>query len=135
MKYLNGKYYVEVKDKKYKIHLSENIILREREEPKSLRTQYQVQNDAKIRRNQHVIKDDKGKLTVKPYPKKRKNHCIVIEMQWLNMMLNLRLMPNQRLDEYYQCEVCDIIMNKNEKKKCSNLKNFFYSFAICWKKN
>ena len=58
MKYLNGKYYVEVKDKRYKIHPSENIILREREQPKSLRTQYQVQNDTKIRRNQKVIKDD-----------------------------------------------------------------------------
>ena len=62
MKYLNGKYYVEVKDKRYKIHPSENIILREREEPKSLRTQYQIQNNTKIRRNQKVIKDDKGKI-------------------------------------------------------------------------
>ena len=34
MKYLNGKYYVEVKDKKYKIHPTENIILRERERTK-----------------------------------------------------------------------------------------------------
>ena len=58
MKYHIGKYYVEVKDKKYKIHPSENIILREREQPKSLRTQYKVQNDTKIRRNQKVIKDD-----------------------------------------------------------------------------
>ena len=76
MKYLNGKYYVEVKDKRYKIHPSENIILREREQPKSLRTQYQVQNDTKIRRNQKVIKDDKGKLTVKSYPKKEKDYSM-----------------------------------------------------------
>ena len=68
-------------------------------EPKSLRTQYQVINDTKIRRNQKVIKDDKGKLTVKSYPKKEKekpqepkiykklfNVLVVIEMQWLNTM-------------------------------------------------
>ena len=49
MNYLNGRYYVEVKDHRYKIHPTENIILRLRDEPKSHRTQYQVQNDTKIR--------------------------------------------------------------------------------------
>ena len=78
MKYLNGKYYVEVKDKRYKIHPSENIILREREEPKSLRTQYQTINNTKIRRNQKVIKDDNNKLIVKPYPKKEKRKTTTI---------------------------------------------------------
>ena len=39
MNYLNGQYYVEVKDYRYKIHPTENIILRKRD---SLRTQYQV---------------------------------------------------------------------------------------------
>ena len=39
MKYLNGDYYVEVKDHRYKIQTTENIILRPRDEPKSLRTQ------------------------------------------------------------------------------------------------
>ena len=38
MKYPNGNYYVEVRDKRYRIHPNENIILRLREEPKSLRT-------------------------------------------------------------------------------------------------
>ena len=45
MKYLNGEYYVEVKDHRYKIHPTENFILRLRDEPKSLRIQYQVQNE------------------------------------------------------------------------------------------
>ena len=115
MKYLNGKYYVEVKDKKYKIHPSENIILREREQPKSLRTQYQIQNNTKIRRNQKVIKDDKGKLTVKPYPKKEKpqhseNTQKIIQCPscYRNAMVEY--------DEYYQCEVCDVIMNKTKKE-------------------
>ena len=48
MKYLNNKYYVEVKDKKYTTHPTENIILSERKEPKRLKTQYQVIDDTKI---------------------------------------------------------------------------------------
>ena len=40
MKYLNGEYYVEVKEYRYKIRPTENNVLRKRNEPKSLRTQY-----------------------------------------------------------------------------------------------
>ena len=36
MKYLNGEYYVEVKDERYRIHPTENIILRKRDPPRSL---------------------------------------------------------------------------------------------------
>ena len=68
MKYLNGEYYVEVKDHRYKIHLTENIILRKRDPPISLRTQYQVQNETQIRKNQKVIRDDNNELIVKNYP-------------------------------------------------------------------
>ena len=71
MKYLNGQYYVEVKDHRYNFHPTENIILRLRDEPKSLRTQYQIQNDTKIRRNQEVIKNDNDQLIVKNYPKNK----------------------------------------------------------------
>ena len=71
MKYLNGNYYVEVKDHRYKIHPTENIILRERDPPSSLRTQYQVQNDTQIRKNQKVIKNENDELIVKNYPKKK----------------------------------------------------------------
>ena len=48
MKYLNGEYYVAVKDPPYRIHPTKNIILGLRDEPKSLRTQYQVQNETQI---------------------------------------------------------------------------------------
>ena len=51
-----GQYYVEVKDHQYKIHPSENTILRLRDEPKSLRTQYQVQTNFQIRKNQKYQK-------------------------------------------------------------------------------
>ena len=43
MKYLNGEYYVEIKDHRYRIHPTENTIFRKRDPPTSLRTQYQVQ--------------------------------------------------------------------------------------------
>ena len=58
MKYLKGEYYVEVKDHRYKIHHTENIIVRKRDPPKSLTTQYQVKNNTKIRTNQNVIRND-----------------------------------------------------------------------------
>ena len=69
MKYLNGEYYVEVKGHRYNIHLTENIRLRKRDPPQSLRTQYQVRNETQIRRNQKVIKSDNDELEVKSYPK------------------------------------------------------------------
>ena len=53
MKYLNGQYYVEVKDHRYEIHPTEIIILQKRDPPTSLRTQYQVQNETQIRSNQN----------------------------------------------------------------------------------
>ena len=58
LKYLNGEYYVEVKDHRHKIHPTENIILRKRDPPQPLRTQYQVQKETQMRRNQKVIKND-----------------------------------------------------------------------------
>ena len=85
MKYLNGEYYVEVKDHRYKIHPTEIIILRKRDPPSYLRTQYQVQNETKIRKNQKVIKNDNDELLVKNYPKnnrlfnnKNLNHLVVL---------------------------------------------------------
>ena len=62
MKYLNGDYYVEVKDHRYKIHPFENIIIRKLDPATSLRTQYQVQNELQICRKQKVIKNDKDEF-------------------------------------------------------------------------
>ena len=72
MKYLNGEHYVVVKDHRYKIHPTENLILRKRDSPSSIRTQYQVQNETKIRRNQKVIKNDNDELIVKNHSKIKK---------------------------------------------------------------
>ena len=52
LKSFNNKYYLELKDKRYNIHPTEKHISRERREPKTLRTQYQVANKTKIGRNQ-----------------------------------------------------------------------------------
>ena len=71
MKYLNGEYCVEVKDHRYKVHPTEKIILRKRDPPTSLRTQYQVQNDTQNRRNQKFIENDNNQLVVKIYPEKK----------------------------------------------------------------
>ena len=86
MKYLDGNYYVEIKDLRYKIHPIKNIIIRLRDEPKSFRTQYQVQNETQIGKNQKVIRDGNNELVFKNYPKrnnhlfknKKSNHQIVL---------------------------------------------------------
>ena len=78
MKYLNGEYYIEVKDHRYKFHPTENIILRKRDPPTSLRTQYQVQKENQIRKNQKVIKNDNDQLVVRNYPK---NKQLIIQQQ------------------------------------------------------
>ena len=72
MKYLNGEYYVELKDHRYKVHPTENNIFRTRDPPTNLRTQYQVQNETQIRKNQKVIKNDNDDIIVKNYHKNNK---------------------------------------------------------------
>ena len=52
MKKVNGKNHVEVKDKRREVHPNENILLRERKTPTSLRTQYRLQNGTKHGKNQ-----------------------------------------------------------------------------------
>ena len=111
MKYLNGEYYVEVKDLRYKIHPTENIILRKRDPPTSLRTQYQVQNETQIRKNQKVIKNDNDELIVKNYPKNK------------NKQPNIQQLPNcpsckqnnwLEFDKGFYCRNCEYIINKQK---------------------
>ena len=70
MKNLNSENYVEVKDHRYRIQPHEKNLLGLQEEPKSPRTQNQVQNETPIRKNQNVVENN-GKLEVKNYPKKK----------------------------------------------------------------
>ena len=113
MKYLNGEYYVEVKDHRYKIHPTENIILRKRDEPKSLRTQYQVQNETQIRKNQKVIKNDNDQLIVKIYPK---NKQPIIQQKKFKPPNCPSCKQNTWLecDKSYYCTNCEYIINKQK---------------------
>ena len=113
MKYLNGEYYVEVKDHRYRIHPTENIILRKRDPPSSLRTQYQVQNETQIRRNQKVIKNDSDQLIVKNYPK---NKQPIIQQQKFKPPDCPSCKQNNWLefDKGYYCTNCEYIINKQK---------------------
>ena len=113
MKFLNGKYYLEVKDKRYLIHPTENIILRLRDPSKSLRTQSQVQNDTQIRKNQKVPRKENDDLEVKNYPKKKQptkqqpkfkppNCPSYKQNNWLEF------------DKAYYCQNCEKINNKQK---------------------
>ena len=121
MKYLNGEYIVEVKDHRYKIHPTENIILRKRDPPTSLRTQYQIQNETKIRRNQKVIKNDNDELLVKNYPK-NKNKQPIIQQQKFKPPNCPSCKQNNWLEfnKGYYCTNCEYIINK-QKHQINNL--------------
>ena len=111
MKYLNGQYYVEVKDHRYKIHPRENIIIGLRDEPKSLRTQYQVQNETQIKRNQKVIQNDNDQLLVKIY---LKNKQPIIQQSKFNLPNCPSCKGNNWLefDKGYYCKNCEYTINK-----------------------
>ena len=71
MKYLDGNFYVNVKDNRYQIYPTEQVISRLRDDSKSLTTQYQVQNETQKRKNQKVIENDIDELIVENYPKNK----------------------------------------------------------------
>ena len=114
MKYLNGEYYLEVNDHRYKIHPTEKKILRKRDPPSSLRTQYQVQNETQIRRNQKVIKNDNDELLVKNYPKTEKQP--IIHQQKIKPPNCPSCKRNKWLefDKGYYCQNCEYITNKQK---------------------
>ena len=113
MKYLNGEYYVEVKDRRYKIHPARNVILRKRDPQTSLRTHYQVQNETKIRRNQKVIQNDNDQLIVKNYPR---NNQPIIQQQKFKPPKCLTCKQNNWLgfDKGYYCKSYEYIFNKQK---------------------
>ena len=112
MKYLNGEYYVEVRDHRYKVHPTENIILRKRDPPTSLRTQYQVQNETQIRRNQKVIKNDNNQLVVKNYPKNKNKQPIIREQ--LPNCPSCKQNTWLEFDKGFYCQNCEYIINKQK---------------------
>ena len=133
MKYLNGEIYVEVKDHRYKIHPTENIILRKRDEPKSPGTLYQVQSETQIRRNQKVIKNDRDELVVKNYPK---NKQPIIQQQKIKLP-NCRCYKQNNWSEFDKgsyCKNCEHIINKQRHQIDKNSQTrwrFFNQIKLC----
>ena len=112
MKYFDGNYYVEVKDHRFSNHPTESLILRKRDPPISLRTQYQVQIETPIRKNQKFVENN-GELEVKNYPK-NKQPIIQNQQQKFKLPNCPSCKQNNRLDfnkEYY-CRNCENINNK-----------------------
>ena len=128
MKYLNGEYYTEVKDHRYKIHPTENIILRKRDPPSSLRTQYQVQNETQIRKNQKVIKNDNDELIVKNYPK---NKQPIVQQQKFKPPNCPSCKQNTWLefDKGYYCQNCEYIINKQKHQIDKNIRRQDHDFS------
>ena len=114
MKYLNGRFNVEVKDHRYRIHPTENIILRLRDPPSSLRTQYHVQNETQIRKNhQKVIKNDNDQLVVKKYPKNKQPNSQQQKLKPPNCPKCKRNIWLE-FDKGYYCKNCEYIINKQK---------------------
>ena len=103
MKYLNGEYYVEVKDHRYKNYPTENIILRKRNPPTFLRTQYKVQNEIQISGNQKVFKNDNHQLVVKNYPKNKQP----ITQKQLPNFRSCKSIKWLEFDKGYYCKNCE----------------------------
>ena len=112
MKYLEGKYYVEVKDHRYKIHPTENFIIRKLDPPSSLRTQYQVQNETKIRRNQKGNKTENDELIVESYTKSKQ---VFIQQQPKFKPPNCPSCKQNfwlEFDKEYFCQNCENVINE-----------------------
>ena len=130
MKYLNGQYYTEVKDHRYKTHPNGEIILRKREPTKSLTTQYQVKNNTKIRTNRKVIRNDDNQLIVKNYTK-NKNKQPVIQQRNFDLPICPSCKRNTWLefDKGYYCRNCEYIINKQKHQINKNIHRQDHDFS------
>ena len=113
MKYLNAEYYIEVKDHRYIIHPTDDIILRLRDEPKSLRTQYQVRKETQIRKKQKVIKIDNNQLIVENYPKNKQSITQQPKFKPPNCPSCKRKIWLE-FDKRCYCRNCEYIINKQK---------------------
>ena len=113
MKFFNGEYHVEVKDLRYKIQPTEIIISRLRDPPKSLRTQYQVQNETQIRKKQKLSKNINHELLVKNYPK---NKQLIIRKQKFKPPNCSTCKQNNwlEIDKGHYCRNCEYIIKKQK---------------------
>ena len=113
MKYFNGEYYVEAKDHRYIIHPTGSILLRKQDPPTSLRTQYQVQNETQLRKNQKVIKTDNDQLVVKNYPKNNQPKSQQLKFKPPNCP-NCKQNNWLEFDRGYYCKNCEYLINQQK---------------------
>ena len=118
LKYLNEIYwwsiFKEVKDHRYRILPTENNISRVRDEPESLRPQYQVQKETQIRKNEKVVENN-GKLEIINYPKNK--HLDIQHQQlkfkppnWPSCKRKIRL----EFGKGYYCQTYEYVINKQK---------------------
>ena len=88
--------------------------IRQRNLPKSLRTQYKVQKNFKIGENQQVLRKDHDELIVKSCPKRK---------QTIIQQSSFKLPPNcpsckrniwLKLDNVWYCQICEHIINNQK---------------------
>ena len=129
MKLLNGQNYVEVKDKRHRIRPTENIILTLRDPPNPLRTQYPVQIETQIRKNQKLIKKDNNELEVKNYPKYKQPIFQQLKLKPPNCpscKQNVWL----EFDKGYYCQNCEYFIKKQKRqidKKVRKQVQYFFN--------
>ena len=128
MKYLNGENYVEVKDHRYIFHPTEIIILRKRDPPTCLRTQYQVQNETQIKRNQKEIENKRKEREVKIYPK---NKQPIVQQRKNNSPSCPCCKRNNwpEVDIGYFCQNCEHIINKQKHKIDKKIRRQDHDFS------
>ena len=80
-----------------------------------MKTQYQVQNETQIRKNQKVIKNDNNQLVVKNYPKiNQPNSQQPIIQKQLPNCPSCKQNNWLEFDERKYCENCEYIISKQK---------------------
>ena len=83
-----------------------------RDPPTSLRTQYQVQSETQIRKNQKVIRDGNKELVVNIYPKSKRSATQQPKFtlpNWPSCKQNIWI-----FDKGFYCKTCEYIINKQK---------------------
>ena len=92
-----------------------------------MKTQYQVQNQTKLRRNQKVIKNDNDQLVVKIYPK-NENEQPINQQQLPNCPI-CKQNPWLEFDKSYYCKNCEYIINKKRHQIDKNVLRQDHNFS------
>ena len=82
--------------------------------PQSLRTEYQVVNHTRIRKNQKVVKNENNKIELKPYPTTKKKETIEkpkIDREYPQW----RKCTCLEFERRYYCQICECIIKKQKK--------------------